>query len=395
MLPTNQYDVVIIGGGIHGVGVAQAAIAAGHSVLLLEQTALADGTSGRSSKLIHGGLRYLESAQFSLVRECLRERELLLKLAPDLVKLRRFYLPVYRHTTRRPWLVRAGLGLYALLGGIQESSRFRTISSRLWQTLDGLETSGLQTVFQYWDAQTDDAALTQAVMQSAIELGAVLAVPARFHSANLTNDGSEVHYECDGKENSCQARVLVNAAGPWVNHVLANIAPRQSPLAIDLVQGTHIVLEGKVTNGIYYLEAPRDKRAIFVMPWRDRVLVGTTETMFAKAPEQAEPLPEEIAYLLETVASYFPVYRDTTPDTIVSAFAGLRVLPAADNSTFKRARETVLHTDRTESPRVLSIYGGKLTAYRATARKVMQRLNTSLPSVTPVADTTQLPLRPA
>ena len=131
------------------------------------------------------------------------------------------------------------------------------------------------------------------------------------------------------------------------------------------------------------------------MPWHDRILVGTTETMFAKEPAQVEPLPEEISYLLESIASYFPAYRSTTPDAVISAFAGLRVLLATDNSAFKRTRETVLHNDRMEAPRMVSIYGGKLTAYRTTARKVMQCLNNSLPPRRQAADTARLPLQPA
>jgi len=157
------YDLVIVGGGIHGAGVAQAASAKGLSVMVLEQTGIASGTSSRSSKLIHGGLRYLESGEFSLVREWLQERALLLKLAPHLVELKHFYIPVYRNTTRRPWLLSIGLSLYALQGGLHPATRFRRVPQKHWDKLDGLETAELEAVFQYNDAQTDDAALTRAV----------------------------------------------------------------------------------------------------------------------------------------------------------------------------------------------------------------------------------------
>ena len=143
-MSAEHYDVVIIGAGIHGAGVAQAAAAHGHSVLLLEQHAPAFGTSSRSSKLIHGGLRYLESGQLALVRECLRERELLSRLAPDLVRLVPFYIPVYRHTTRRPWQIRGGLSMYALLGGLGEHVRFTRVPRDQWTELDGLATRELQ-----------------------------------------------------------------------------------------------------------------------------------------------------------------------------------------------------------------------------------------------------------
>ncbi|MCR4301236.1 MAG: FAD-dependent oxidoreductase, partial [Sulfuricaulis sp.] len=175
-----DYDVAVIGGGIHGVGVAQAAAAAGYSVLLMEQNNLGSGTSSRSSKLIHGGLRYLESAHFGLVRESLREREILLHIAPALVQRVPFYIPVYTATRRSPWKIRAGLSLYALLGGLSPETRFESVTRSRWQDLDGIATHGLRAVFRYEDAQTDDARLTQAVMQSAQSLGAELRCPANF-----------------------------------------------------------------------------------------------------------------------------------------------------------------------------------------------------------------------
>ena len=186
---TETYDVVVIGGGIHGAGIAQAASARGFSVMVLEQTGIASGTSSRSSKLIHGGLRYLESRQFSLVRECLRERTLLLELAPQLIELKPFYIPVYQDTTRRPWLLHAGLSLYAVLGGLHPATRFRRVPQNQWKNLDGLDTAHLEAVFQYNDAQTDDAALTRAVMRSAQRMGAQLKVSATFTGARL-GDGS-------------------------------------------------------------------------------------------------------------------------------------------------------------------------------------------------------------
>src|SRR5271167_4239880 len=151
-----EYDVIIIGGGIHGAGVLQAAAAAGFRALLIERRALASGTSSRSSKLIHGGLRYLESGQFALVRESLRERAILLRIAADLVELKPFYIPVYRQTRRRPWQLKLGLGMYALLGGFNAGTRFGAVPRSEWAALDGLERQGLEAVVRYHDAQTDD-----------------------------------------------------------------------------------------------------------------------------------------------------------------------------------------------------------------------------------------------
>ncbi len=382
-----HFDVVVIGGGIHGAGVAQAVAAAGYSVCLLEREALAAGSSSRSSKLIHGGLRYLESAQLRLVRECLRERELLLRLAPDLVTLRAHYIPVYRETRRRPWQLRAGLSLYALLGGLRESVRFASVAPGEWDHLDGLRTRGLQRVYRYFDAQTDDRALTEAVMASAVQLGAELQMPASVQSVRREAGGFAVNFKEGAGEREVYARTLVNAAGPWVNRVLQRISPPPRRLSMELVQGAHILLPGELHQGVYYTESPQDGRAVFVMPWHDgQILVGTTETPYMGDPAKVHPLSAEIAYLRQTVAHYFPHFSGVAEQ---ASFAGLRVLPGG-GIAFSRARDTRLLWE----DGLLSLYGGKLTAYRATAQQVLRRLLQALPARTPRADTANLPLRP-
>jgi len=384
------YDVVVVGGGIHGVGVAQAGAAAGYRTLLLERTALASGTSQRSSKLIHGGLRYLETAQLRLVRESLRERNILLTLAPELVRRVSFHIPIYRDTMRRPWSVRAGLSVYALLGGFARDTRFATLPRRVWDNLDGLRTEGLQTVLRYFDAQTDDAALTRAVMRSAIRLGAELACPADFVSATRITDGYRVSYTEASHEKECRCRVLVNATGPWTDRVTQKVTPAPPRLAIDLVQGAHIVLSGRMTQGVYYVEAPWDLRAVFVMPWYDRTLVGTTETPYRGDPALTRALPEEIAYLEKTVRHYFPGHSLD----VLDSFAGLRVLPKSESNPFRRPRETTLVRELPRPARYISIYGGKLTGYRATAARVMRLLRPALPQRPALADTAHLELTP-
>jgi glycerol-3-phosphate dehydrogenase len=394
-----SYDLVIIGGGIHGAGVAQAASAKGLSVMVLEQTDIASGTSSRSSKLIHGGLRYLESGEFSLVSECLHERALLLKLAPDLVELKPFYIPVYRYTTRRPWILHVGLSLYALQGGLHPAARFCRVPQKLWKKLDGLDTAQLEAVFQYNDAQTDDAALTHAVMRSAQQMGAQLKIPAIFTGARLGQLGKHtniIEYWHHDKAKTCTAGVLVNAAGPWVQQVLSRITPAPSQLKIDLVQGTHIVVPGTLTQGVYYVEA-QDKRAVFIMPWRGNTLVGTTESTYQGDPMDVRPLPHEQDYLMKTLINYFPRYR--SEQRILSAIAGLRVLPSGGGQNRRGAssintwsRETILHTGRQDPPSLLTIYGGKLTTYRLTAERVMARVIGVLPVRKVVADTRYLKL---
>ncbi len=389
-MTADDYDVVVIGGGIHGAGTAQAAAAAGYSVMLLERQDIASGTSSRSSKLIHGGLRYLESAQFGLVRESLREREILLRIAPELVQRVPFYIPVYATTRRRPWMIRGGLALYALLGGFSRGTGFESVPRAQWDGLDGLDTRGLQAVFRYEDAHTDDAALTRAVMRSAQALGAELRSPANFLSARRIGECYRVHYLADGDERACRARALVNAAGPWVNTVMDRITPRPSTLPVDLVQGAHIIVEGETRRGVYYVEAPRDGRAVFVMPWKEHTLVGTTETPYDGDPAAVRARPDEILYLQETLQHYFPQRRQALRDS----FAGLRVLLHAPGPVFRRSRETVLHPDNPEEVRLVTVYGGKLTGYRATAAKVIRLLRKSLPDRPAVADTARTLLPP-
>lgn len=399
-----DWDLIVVGGGIHGAGVAQAAAAAGHRVLLLEKDRLGFGTSGRSSKLIHGGLRYLESLSFGLVRESLAERELLLRLAPGLVHRVPFFIPVYRDTRRRPWQVRLGLGLYALLGGLGEHARFSRVPRTAWDGLDGLTTAGLEAVFRYSDAQTDDAALTRAVARSAIELGATVALGSPFVSATADIFGYRVAYRSSGGERQVATRTLVNAAGPWVERVLGAIHPRPRGPEVELVQGAHVLLAGCLDAGVYYAEAPSDGRVIFFMPWApagepvgvvgraapggESILVGTTETRFAGDPGAVAPLPHEIDYLVSSFARYFPERRVER----LGAFAGLRVLPRGPGAAFGRSRELLLGVDDPRRPRLVTVYGGKLTGYRLAAEKVLERLAPALPRRRPQADTAELPL---
>jgi glycerol-3-phosphate dehydrogenase len=389
-----EFDVVVVGAGINGCGIAQAAAAAGHSVLVLEQTALAAGTSSKSSKLVHGGLRYLESFELGLVRESLRERAVLLRLAPELVQLQHFRVPLYAGGRRGPLTLRAGLTLYYWLSGRRPEARFVTLPRAEWSA-DGLRTDGLRAVFRYTDARTDDAALTRAVMRSAAALGAELVVPARVTAIELTGSGAHVHYRWSGAELTCRARVVVNAAGPWVSTVMAAVTPAVPPLQADLVQGTHIEVAAEHPGGdFYYVESPSDGRAVFVMPRAGRLIIGTTETPYTGDPAAAAPLASEQQYLLDVAAHYFPALQPIGIPDLLDSWAGLRVLPAGAGRAFSRSREAVLHADRRDAPQLISLFGGKLTTYRATAAQVLERIAPALPARRAVAATDELPLTP-
>ncbi len=389
---SDSVDVLVIGAGIHGAGVAQAAAAAGYTVRVLEQYSTpAQGTSSRSSKLIHGGLRYLEGFHFGLVRESLRERALLLKNAPELVHLTPMHIPLYGHSQRGPVLIRAGLSLYAFLGGMRQENRFQQLPCSEWENLDGLETKDLRAVFRYFEAQTDDAALTCAVLHSAEELGAEVSFDARVATVELAPDGGVAHYFKGEHEQSVSFRALVNAAGPWASEVLAKISLAQSAPAVELVRGSHIVLPGAL-SGAYYVESPRDQRAVFALPWHGHTLVGTTEALYQRDPGAVTAPQDEIDYLLETYQHYFASSLGDHDLRILESFAGLRVLPATQGILSARSRETGLVVDRCSQPRLLSVLGGKLTTYRSTSERVIQRLAGSLPERRAQADTMAIQL---
>lgn len=388
-LPRGElFDVAVIGGGIQGAGTAQAAAAAGYRTLLIERDEWASATSRWSSKLVHGGLRYLESGQFNLVYHSLQERERLFKNAPALVKPVKFFIPIYRNTRRRPWQIRAGLSLYALFTGLHSHALFHSLPRREWNTLGGIAQENLQSVFQYWDGQTDDAALTGAVVRSAQQLQAFACEHSELLALKKFNGAFELHIKTNALEWQCTARAVVNATGPWVGELLKRCEPAPVAHAMSFVKGTHIVLPPAALPGIFYLEAPRDGRAIFVMPWKDKTLVGTTE-MEIDTPA-APPSSAEIEYLIETVRAYFPAIDCT----IIDSFAGVRVLPAGTERAFSRARESVIDKFDAKGSPLISIYGGKLTTYRHTAELVISALQASLGLRPAIADTNRLTLTP-
>ncbi len=364
-----DYDLAIIGAGIHGVAVARAAAQRGHRVVVLEQyPAAAMGTSSRSSKLIHGGLRYLESGQLRLVRECLRERARLLRRYPDLVRLTPFHIPIYQTTRRGPLTIAAGLSLYALLGG----KGFARVPKSEWPALDGLHRDGLRAVFRYWDAQTDDRLLTERIAQEARGQGAAFHFNTRLTHGSWRQGQWRLACSRQAGTLACTARCLVNASGPWANLTLAKLDPPADGLAMQGVQGTHIVVPGTPARGVYYLEAPADGRAVFIMPWQQQTLIGTTETPYRGDPGAAVALESEITYLLATRNHYFS--PPLTREAVTQVMCGLRLLPAGDSTPFNRRRDTLLHRDG-KLPALLTIYGGKLTSHQVTAERVLKQLD--------------------
>lgn len=391
--------IVVIGAGIQGAGVAQAAAAAGYQVTILEKNCVGGATSSNSSKLIHGGLRYLESGQFSLVRECLLERQLLLQLAPELIQLKRFHIPIYKNTRRGAWQIRAGLALYSALSGFNRRGRFGEIPRNQWASHSPLTDDQLQSLHYYYDAQTNDQRLTQAVVKSAQSLGAELLLGAEVNAIDITSRGCAVVFEQNGREQTIDSAAVVNCSGPWVNQLLSRVQPSQKPLSLELIQGSHLLIKYSTIEHYYYLESPLDGRAIFALPYQDtphsekQLLLGTTETPYCGDPKQAAVTPAEERYLIESFKHYFP----TTPvaPAITKYFCGLRVLPQAPKSAFGRHRETFYQFDNTENPRLISVAGGKLTGYRLSAQHILKQLKRTLKQSKAIANTRKLTLIPA
>ncbi len=370
---------------------AQVAAAAGYQVMLFEKTGWAAGTSSKSSKLIHGGLRYLETGDINLVRQNLDERELLLRNAPELVKPIPFYIPLYHDSTRRPWQIHLGLLLYRLLARFSRTSEFHRLDRRAWRYLDGLKVPGLQAVFQYWDAQTDDRMLTRAVVKSAMELGAKAFCPAELIKGERQAEGYKLLLRVKGKPVYCMAKTVINAAGAWVNEVQERLDSSLPQSPISLVRGAHIVVPGTLVKGIYYLQSPIDGRPIFATPWRDNIMVGTTESEHTGDLHDVQASAEEIDYLQRSLAHHFPDI-DTT---VLESFAGLRVLPQNELSANQRSRSTIFKVDSEEFPHCLAIYGGKLTGFRHTGQEALDKLLPTLGEREPVTDTRSLRIKPA
>ncbi|ESE40015.1 fad dependent oxidoreductase [Shewanella decolorationis S12] len=389
----SSYDIAIIGGGISGVGIAQYAAAAGYSTLLIEKGEIGGQTSANSSKLIHGGLRYLESGQVNLVRKSLQERRHLLDFAPSLVKAVPFYIPVYQDSHRNPWTIRAGLSLYALLSEFDPLGRFVSIPAVHWHRFNGLKLQGLKAVFQYWDAQTDDKLLTQAVARSAEALGAHVYAEAEFLQLNHLGEQIDLSFRHRGEVQQIEAKLVINAAGPWVNEVLAKVSPPLAGVELDWVQGAHLLLDLPAPDGILYLESCFDKRVIFVMPWYGQLLIGTTETELTSIDTPPQVTESEINYLLGIYRHYFPLSAsiDELKTKIVQTFCGVRVLPKQASSAFERPRDTLMQTS-VSHPRLLSLYGGKLTTFRSTSAEVLEWVEQKLGKRTPIADVDSLRL---
>ena len=375
------FDIAVIGGGINGCGIARDAAGRGWSVFLCEKGDLASGTSSAATKLIHGGVRYLEYLKFRLVREALLEREVLWRIAPHIIWPLRFVMP--HHKGIRPaWLLRLGLFLYDHIGGralLPATKTLRLRADPAGEPLKPEYTLG----FEYSDCWVEDSRLVALNARDAANRGAVVA-PRTCCVSGKREGGHWVLTLKDaltGETGQIKARTLVNAAGPWVGDVLGGALRLNAPAAVRLVKGSHIVVERLYAHDRCYIFQNADGRIFFAIPYeRDFTLIGTTDLDYAGDPGAVAASEDEIAYLCAAASDYFkaPVAREMVKWT----YSGVRPLYDDGASEAKAAtRDYVLKLDAgTDAPPLLSVYGGKITTYRKLAEAALAMLAPYLPA---------------
>jgi len=370
------YDIAVIGGGVNGCGIARDAAGRGLSVFLAEMDDLAGGTSSASTKLIHGGLRYLEHYAFGLVRESLIEREVLLRLAPHIIKPLRFVLP--HHKGLRPvWLIRLGLFLYDHLGGrkLLPPSRFVNLSRDPAGTPLKPEYTG---GFEYSDCWVDDARLVVLNAVDAARRGADIRVRTKIVSAAREQDHWKLatRDRISGRSATVLARALINASGPWISEVITRRIATDAKAPARLVKGSHIVVPKLFDHDRAYIFQNADRRIAFAIPYeRDFTLIGTTDIDFDGDPRSAAASPDEIAYLCAAASEYFA--SPIEPASVVWTYSGVRPLYDDGHTTAQETtRDYVLDLQAPDGqPPLLDIFGGKITTYRHLAEEALKKLH--------------------
>lgn len=372
---SSAFDLLIIGGGITGAGAARDAARRGLKVALIEMQDLAYGTSSRSSKLVHGGLRYLTKAEFSLVFESVSERRVLMDIAPHLVHPLSFLYPVYQNSKHGVFTINLGMWVYDGLSLFRTPKIHRNVSRHEVATIEPqLTTEGLRGAPLYYDCATDDARLTLETALDAVDNGAVVATYAK--AVGLLRDtqgrviGVRVRDELSGHEREVRAAAVINATGPWSDRTRALSVSGASD-RLRPTKGVHLVVDAarlSVNNAVVCFH-PDDGRVMFAIPWGDRTYVGTTDTDFSGDPAEVAATAEDVQYLLDTINAYFPTVS-LTEDDVISTWAGIRPLISGEGSehasAVSREHEILMDPDG-----LITIAGGKLTTYRRMAAEVV------------------------
>ena len=367
-----KYDIFIIGGGINGAGIARDASGRGLKVYLAEKGKVGSATSSWSSKLIHGGLRYLENYEFKLVAESLREREVITKIAPSITKPLPFVIP-HTKKLRSKLLIRLGLFLYDNLGGkskIPKSSKIN-FNKKYQNILQSKFSDG----FQYYDVQVDDKKLVEMNIDDAKKMGAIIAEDTKVINANRIDNYWEITLN---NKNKIKSKILINAAGPWINETVNNVLKINAKKSIRLVRGSHIITKKLYEEEVAFTLQNDDNRIVFVIPYKDEYsLIGTTE-VDVHSPDNPSISDEEKIYLVNTINNHF--IRQISQEDIVDTYSGIRPLIEDFKEASKVTRDYVfdLNCEDNNVP-LLNIYGGKLTTYRKLSEKVMEELSPYLP----------------
>lgn len=378
---SQMIDLFVIGGGINGAGIARDAAGRGLSVVLCEKDDLAQGTSSRSGKLVHGGLRYLEYYEFRLVREALIEREVLMNAAPHIIWPMRFVLP-HSPQDRPAWLVRLGLFLYDHLGGRKKLPGTRTLDLR--RDPEGAPLLDQFTKgFEYSDCWVDDARLVVLNALDAAERGAEVLTRTAATSVRREDGAWSVttRNETSGETRNFRARCIVNAAGPWVMDVIGRVAGANSSRNVRLVKGSHIIVPKFWKGSNAYLVQNTDKRVIFINPYEgDKALIGTTDIAYDGEPENVTADENEIDYLIAAVNRYFK--EKLTRADVLHSFSGVRPLfDDGKGNPSAVTRDYVFDLDETGGAPLLNIFGGKITTFRELAERGMAKLKTVFPQM--------------
>ncbi len=381
MTDIQNVDIFVIGGGINGAGIARDAAGRGLSVVLCEKDDLAQGTSSRSGKLVHGGLRYLEYYEFRLVREALIEREVLMRNAPHIIWPMRFVLP-HSPQDRPAWLVRLGLFLYDNLGGRKQLPGTRTLDLRRDPEGAAIKDT-YHKGFEYSDCWVDDARLVILNAVDAAERGA--RVLTRTPCISARRDGQvwrvTTRNSVTGETQEFMAKLLVNAAGPWVSDVVNRVAGSNSTRNVRLVKGSHIIVPKFWKGENAYLVQNHDKRVIFINPYeRDKALIGTTDIAYEGLAEDVRAEDSEVQYLIDAVNRYFK--ETLTRDDVQMTFSGVRPLfDDGQGNPSAVTRDYVFDLEETGGAPMLNIFGGKITTFRELAERGLHRIRKFFPQM--------------
>ncbi len=375
-----QYDVLVIGGGINGAAVAHLAALNGLKTALLEKDDFASGTSSKSTKLIHGGLRYLENLEFGLVREALKERAIQLKAAPHLVKPLAFIIPVYQEDKRPLWLMRLGVALYDLLCGSSPMERHRFLPpEEVCRHVVGIKKEGLLGGIMYYDAQMDDARLCLENVLSAGLEGAHAANYVEVQSFIKENGkavGVKAYDRLGARHFEVSAKRIVCAAGPWTNVLMQKEEGKVAPM-IRTTKGVHVVCHGQVSSRALIIPTQKDNRFFFVIPWMGNSLIGTTDTDYSGSPDEVGVDQEDVDYLFRELRRVFPDAA-FKKEKIITMFSGLRPLVHRSGNPADLSRR---HVIRESYSGVLYVLGGKYTTYRKIAEDCLQGIMRARPAV--------------